>query len=151
MSCTNVMLQCLDRDSRCIFILGTMFRIDSRIAADILEITPETYRKRLSRIREKMAAFLDEYCGLSGKGMCNCKKRIHYAAATHRLNPKNLEYHMLEQGGSGMIQRCKDAMEKIDDLSIIFADMPVYRTSPEVKTFVSEFLDSDVFQTVADA
>ena len=27
MSCTNVMLQCLDMESRCIFILGTMFVI----------------------------------------------------------------------------------------------------------------------------
>ena len=28
LSCTNVMLQCLDAESRCIFILGTMFRVD---------------------------------------------------------------------------------------------------------------------------
>ena len=52
MSCTNVMLQCLDMESRCIFILGTMFKIDSRIAGDILGMTPEAYRKRLSRIRK---------------------------------------------------------------------------------------------------
>ena len=38
LSCTNVMLQCLDPESRCIFILGTMFRVDSRIAGDILNI-----------------------------------------------------------------------------------------------------------------
>ncbi len=57
MSCTNVMLQCLDMESRCIFILGTMFKIDSRIAGDILEMTPEAYRQRLSRIRKKMADF----------------------------------------------------------------------------------------------
>ena len=35
LSCTNVMLQCLDGESRCIFILGTMFRLDS--AVDIME------------------------------------------------------------------------------------------------------------------
>ena len=61
LSCTNVMLQCLDTESRCIFILGTMFKVDSRIAGDILGITPEAYRKRLSRIRAKMADFLKEY------------------------------------------------------------------------------------------
>ena len=43
MSCTNVMLQCLDTESRCIFILGTMFKVDSRVAGDILEMTPEAY------------------------------------------------------------------------------------------------------------
>ena len=39
MSCTNVLLQCLDSESRCIFILGTMFKLDSRIAGDILGLT----------------------------------------------------------------------------------------------------------------
>jgi RNA polymerase sigma factor (sigma-70 family) len=28
-SCTNVMLQCLDFESRCIYVLGTMFHLDS--------------------------------------------------------------------------------------------------------------------------
>lgn len=70
MSCTNVMLQCLDMESRCIIILGTMFKVDSRIAGDILGITPEAYRQRLSRIRSKMADFLKEYCGEYGKGTC---------------------------------------------------------------------------------
>ena len=54
-TCTNVMLQCLDTESRWIFILGTMFKVDSRIAGDILGITPEAYRQRLSRIRGRMA------------------------------------------------------------------------------------------------
>ena len=40
---TNVLLQCLDPDSRCVFILGTMFKVDSRIAGDILGISPEAY------------------------------------------------------------------------------------------------------------
>ena len=75
MSCTNVMLQCLDKKSRCIFILGTMFKIDSRVAGDILEVTPEAYRQRLSRIRKKMADFLGQYCGEYGSGRCKCKDR----------------------------------------------------------------------------
>ena len=72
MSCTNVLLQCLDSDSRCIFILGTMFKVDSRIAGDILGISPEAYRQRLSRVRKKVAEFLSEYCGEYGGGSCRC-------------------------------------------------------------------------------
>lgn len=63
MSCTNVMLQCLDVESRCIFILGTMFKVDSRIAGDILELTPEAYRQRLSRVRKKWQTFLGSIAG----------------------------------------------------------------------------------------
>ena len=75
MSCTNVMLQCLDVESRCIFILGAMFKVDSRIAGDILGLTPEAYRQRLSRIRKRMAMFLNEYCGECGGGACHLQSR----------------------------------------------------------------------------
>ena len=92
LSCTNVMLQCLDTESRCIFILGTMFRVDSRIAGDILGITPEAYRKRLSRIRSRMADFLTEYCGEYGNGTCHCADRINYALQNHRINPAQLSF-----------------------------------------------------------
>ncbi len=88
MSCTNVMLQCLDTESRCIFILGTMFKVDSRIAGDILGMTPEAYRQRLSRIRKKMADFLGQYCGEYGAGRCKCKERVNYAIQNHRINPQ---------------------------------------------------------------
>ena len=78
-SCTNVMLQCLDAESRCIFILeGTMFKVDSKVAGEILDITPETYRKRLSRIRQKMAEFLGADRGLSGTGPWNCANRVDF-------------------------------------------------------------------------
>lgn len=151
LSCTNVMLQCLDREDRCIFILGTMFQVDSRIAGEILDMTPEAYRKRLSRIRGKVAEFLDTYCGLSGKGMCNCKRRINYAIATHRLNPQNREYSALESGENDVIHSFKNAMEKIDDLSLVFANMPFYRASATAKRWIEEFLRSDIFKSVADA
>ena len=110
LSCTNVMLQCLDTDSRCIYILGTMFHVDSRLAAEILEISPEAYRQRLSRIKKKMAGFLDEYCGLSGKGVCSCSKRISYEIATHRVNPEKPEYTSLEEN-TEFLQECKTAMD----------------------------------------
>ena len=48
MSCTNVLLQCLDPKSQCIFVLGTMPKLNSQTAGEILEITPEAYRQRLS-------------------------------------------------------------------------------------------------------
>ena len=92
LSCTNVMLQCLDAESRCIFILGTMFKVDSRIAGEILGITPEAYRQRLSRVRKKMAEFLENYCGEYGQGKCKCKNRLNYAIQTHRLQPQNLAF-----------------------------------------------------------
>ena len=150
LSCTNVMLQCLDTDSRCIYILGTMFHVDSRLAAEILEISPEAYRQRLSRIKKKMADFLDEYCGLSGKGVCSCSKRISYAIATHRVNPEKPEYTSLEEN-TEFLQECKTAMEEIDDRSLVFSSLPAYRTTRAARQYLNEFLKSDCYSMISNA
>lgn len=150
LSCTNVMLQCLDTDSRCIYILGTMFRVDSRLAAEILEISPEAYRQRLSRIKKKMAGFLEEYCGLSGKGVCSCSKRISYAIATHRVNPEKPEYTSLEEN-TEFLQECKTAMEEIDDRSLVFSSLPAYRTTRAARQYLNEFLKSDCYSMISNA
>lgn len=142
MSCTNVMLQCLDTESRCIFILGTMFKLDSRIAGGILEITPEAYRKRLSRIRKKMADFLSEYCGEYGGGRCKCKNRLNYAIQSHRLNPLQLDYTTAAEIPIQTIIDVKNAMEDIDDLSQDFSFCKTYQSPERMKHLIQELLDS---------
>ena len=130
LSCTNVMLQCLDAESRCIFILGTMFKIDSRIAGDILGITPEAYRQRLVRVRRKMADFLSEYCGEYGKGKCRCADRVNYAILSHRLTPNQLCFTEAAALGQTAL-KVKEAMEEIDDLSQAFSFCKAYEPPEE--------------------
>ena len=142
MSCTNVMLQCLDMESRCIFILGTMFKIDSRIAGDILGMTPEAYRQRLSRIRRKMADFLSEYCGEYGGGRCKCRDRVNYAIQSHRLNPSQLDYTKASEIPIQTMIDVKNAMEDIDDLSQDFSFCKTYQSPECMKHRIQEFLDS---------
>ena len=142
MSCTNVMLQCLDTESRCIFILGTMFKVDSRIAGDILEMTPEAYRQRLSRIRKKMAEFLGKYCGEYGNGRCKCKDRVNYAIQSHRINPLQLDYTAATEISVQTMLNVKKAMEDIDDLSQGFPFCKSYQSPERTKHLIQELLDS---------
>ncbi len=142
MSCTNVMLQCLDAESRCIFILGTMFKIDSRIAGDILGMTPEAYRQRLSRVRKKMAEFLGQYCGEYGNGRCKCRDRVNYAIQSHRLNPLGLDYVAAAEIPVETMLDVKSAMEDIDDLSQDFSFCKPYQSPERTKHLIKEFLDS---------
>ena len=148
MSCTNVMLQCLDIESRCIFILGTMFKIDSRIAGDILEMTPEAYRQRLFRIRKKMADFLGQYCGEYGNGKCKCKDRVNYAIQSHRLNPLQLDYMTANEISIQTMIDVKNAMEDIDDLSQDFSFCKPYQSPERMKHLIREFLDSTQFSII---
>ena len=148
LSCTNVMLQCLDAESRCIFILGTMFKVDSRIAGDILGITPEAYRQRLSRVRKKVADFLKEYCGDYGKGTCRCSDRVDYAIQNHRLNPEQLDFtaaipkKMLD---------VREAMEEIDGISHEFSFCKTYQSPEGLKKFIEDFLNGPSFSVVGNA
>lgn len=149
LSCTNVMLQCLDTESRCIFILGTMFRVDSRIAGDILGITPEAYRKRLSRIRSRMADFLTEYCGEYGNGTCHCADRINYAIQNHRINPSQLSFTTAVPMET--MAEVKEAMEDIDDLSQTFSFCKAYQSPERLKAFIQNFLNGASFSVVRNA
>lgn len=151
MSCTNVMLQCLDAESRCIFILGTMFKIDSRIAGEVLGLTPEAYRQRLSRIRKKMASFLEKYCGEYGYGKCKCINRLNYAIQNHRLDPAQLDYTTADVISDQTIIDVKDTMEQIDDLSQEFSFCKSYKSPERTKKFIKDFLNSAQFSIIKDA
>lgn len=151
MSCTNVMLQCLDTESRCIFILGTMFKVDSRIAGDILNMTPEAYRQRLSRIRKKMADFLKQYCGEYGSGRCKCKDRVNYAIQSHRINPMQLDYTKATEIPINTMLDVKNAMEDIDDLSQDFSFCKPYQSPERTKHLIQEFLNSTQFSIIQNS
>lgn len=151
LSCTNVMLQCLDAQSRCIFILGTMFHLDSRIAGDILGMTPEAYRQKLSRIRKRMADFLSEYCSEYGGGKCKCAKRVQYAIQNHRINPSHLDYVNAVEISAGTLAEVKQAMENTDDLAQYFAFCKVWQSPEALKRQVLDFLRSASAATIQDA
>lgn len=148
MSCTNVMLQYLDPESRCIYVLGIMFKVDSKICGDILGITSEAYRQRLSRIRKKVGGFLSTYCGLSETGGCNCRKRVGYAIQSQRLHPQNLEYTNQKKLNNGVSLGFTQAMEKMDELSLIFAELPKYRSSEVIKDFLKKLFNSDIMSII---
>jgi len=150
LSCTNVMLQCLDAEERCIFIMGTMFQVDSRIAGEILDITPETYRQRLSRVRRKVADFLSEYCGEYGSGTCKCAQRVNYAIQNHRIAPDRLDFTAATISTQTMLE-VKEAMEEIDGLSQQFSFCKTYQPPKGLKRFIESFLNGEVCAAVTKA
>ena len=147
LSCTNVLLQCLDPDSRCVIILGTLFKVDSRIAGDIHGIRPEPYRQRLSRVRKQAADFLSEYCGEYGKGSCRCADRVDYAIQNSRISPQHLDFaNAKPMEGAAEV---KAAMEEIDGYSQQFAFCRTYQSPEQLKQFLQDFLNGAAFSTVA--
>ncbi len=71
--CTHALLLSLDRSHRMAFILGVVMEVNSQEGAQILDITPAAYRKRLSRARSRIKDFLVNNCGLfDNSNRCRC-------------------------------------------------------------------------------
>lgn len=150
LSCTNVLLQCLDPTTRCIFILGTMFKIDSKLAGEILEMSPENYRQKLSRARKKVAEFLSAHCGFTGTGFCSCKNRVEHAIQQHRLNPNNMEFHGLKVLDRALLSEYKETMEKLDDFTMVFDTFPNYKATIKTEEFLKKIVQSEHMQKMVN-
>ncbi|MEO1770783.1 RNA polymerase sigma factor [Candidatus Enterococcus ferrettii] len=148
LSCTNVMLQCLDPTSRCVFVLGTMFKVKSKLAGEILDMTPENYRQKLSRAKKQVASFLTCYCGLTNTGFCSCEKRVGFAIQSKRLDPQKLDYQNLEEVKHNSLTNYIEAMEQLDEQATIFSELPKYSSTIASKQFLVQLLNSPNMDTV---
>lgn len=91
--CTHGVLLSLERDQRVAWLLAEVFDLSSEDAAFVLEVDAATYRKRLSRAREKLEAWMRRRCGLAdARNACRCTRQIPVATAFGVLNPDRLEY-----------------------------------------------------------
>ena len=60
LACTCGMLLCLDREQRLAYILGAILDVSDSVAAEVLEITSESFRQRLARTRRDLRNFVDD-------------------------------------------------------------------------------------------
>ena len=75
LDCMQGVLACLEKEMRIALILGELFGVTSKEGAFILGITPEAFRKRLSRGRKSVHNFMLKHCGLVNKNnACRCHK-----------------------------------------------------------------------------
>jgi RNA polymerase sigma factor (sigma-70 family) len=90
--CNQVLLQCLDGDHRLAFVLGDVLEFEASEAAEILEIQPAAFRKRLSRARASLTAFLVKKCGVHTAGAtCACHGQVKSSMKAGILDPSRLD------------------------------------------------------------
>lgn len=85
-TCTGAMLLCLDRDHRVAYLLGELLQMPGPTAADIADVDPATFRKRLQRARADIRGFMNANCGLvSADAPCHCTRRVNRAMELGRI------------------------------------------------------------------
>lgn len=126
--CTMAMLMCLDRSHRLAYVLGEIIELDHREAAEVLEIMPATFRKRLSRARARITAFMIARCGLANpRNACRCRRRVSAAVALGRVDPA----HLLFASSLEQARRFPQVLGTIRDLEETQRAAALYRSHPD--------------------
>jgi RNA polymerase sigma factor (sigma-70 family) len=63
-TCLLGMLLCLDREQRLVFVLGDLLEVSDTLGGDVLELSPDNFRQRLTRARRQLVEFAQGHCGL---------------------------------------------------------------------------------------
>jgi RNA polymerase sigma factor (sigma-70 family) len=127
--CLQAVLLCLDRKLRLTFILGHVFETNSVDGAQILDITPVTFRKRLSRARELVRDFMKKKCGLfNSENPCRCARQIAFEEKRGVINTERLLFAThpsksnKEMPNSGQLR----LMDEFQRLAALFRSHPDY-------------------------
>src|SRR5712664_444320 len=127
LACTSGMLLCLDRERRLTYILGAIFGVSDTVGADLLEITAENFRQRLTRARRDLRNFMNDKCGLINKSNpCRCAKKTRGFIQEGHVDPDNLLF------SRGRISEVREAAPKVFETIKTLDDKcaEIYRQHP---------------------
>lgn len=128
--CTSSMLVCLDRDHRIAFILGDILELPGDEAAAVLDIPHDAFRKRASRARARLAAFMANRCGLADEANpCRCAKQAPAAIRAGLVDPACLVWTTRAATTATATATARARVEEIEGLARtveIFRGHPSY-------------------------
>ncbi len=149
--CMSGMLLCLTKEQRLTFILGEMFNADHTIGSEILGISKDNFRKRLSRARADIFNFMNDKCGLVNKSNpCRCHKKVTYAIKGKAIDSKNLLFNRSEYSKFRIIVKPKaDSMlDYVDDkYSELYGELP-YKKGFDKKTFLEDIVNDEHIKNI---
>lgn len=77
LTCTQAMLMMLSREERLAVVLAEVLELPGPQAAEVAEVSEDTFRQRLSRGRARLSKFLEARCGLVNEAAeCRCDRQI---------------------------------------------------------------------------
>lgn len=121
--CTLAILQCLDSETRMLFIFGNVFGFENKLGAEIFEIKEDLYRKKLSRANIKVRSFMNKNCGLiNPEARCKCRRRLKVALDKGRIDPERIMYKTENKKISAYIS----VLNEIDEIAKVYQNNPFF-------------------------
>jgi RNA polymerase sigma factor (sigma-70 family) len=149
LSCMYGMLLCLDREQRIVFILGVLFGVSDKTGAELLDISKDNFRKKLSRARKDIFSFMNNKCGLMKKSNpCHCSKKAKALIDYGAVNPDNLMFN--KNYTKKLKDIIPDTLKKYTDFterkgSKLFIEHP-FQNSPDYVQYIRNLINSNSFK-----
>jgi len=150
--CTSGMLLCLDREQRLIFILGGIFGVSDTVGAELLELSRDNFRQKLSRARRDLQSFMQEKCGLvNTANPCRCARKTRGFIAAGHVDPDNLRFSRQR------VTRVRDVAARVSDeitgldaaYAEVYRDHP-FRNSPDFMAALRELISRPGFRSTLE-
>jgi RNA polymerase sigma factor (sigma-70 family) len=144
LACTEAMVLALDRDHRMAWILTEVFGLDGEEGAAVVDVPSATFRKRVSRARERLREWLAGKCGLAdAAAACNCRRQIPVAIGFGVVDPNDLQYAKHPAGRRLAVLREADAIERTAEA---LRTHPDYAAPDRLRHAIGEIIGSGHFR-----
>lgn len=150
LQCLSGMLLCLTKEQRMIYIIGDIFRADHNIGSEIMEISKDNYRMKLSKARKDLYNFMQNKCGLVNKANpCRCHKKVTFASENGMIDAKNLLFNRKEFS-SFKNEIEADANFLVSEAEVKYFELHQehsFKTTFDKKNFLLEILEDAKWQS----
>ena len=75
---------------------------------------------------------------------------MEYAVRQKRISPERLEYLKLHPLENQVLEEYKDEMEKLDELSLVFDELPMYQTPETIKERMLMVMNSSQMKKIQE-
>ncbi|MCF8254471.1 MAG: RNA polymerase sigma factor [Bacteroidia bacterium] len=144
LTCLSGMLLCLTQEQRMIYIIGEIMGADHNIGSEIMEISKDNFRMKLSKARKDLYNFMLNKCGLVNKANpCRCHKKVSFATKHGMVDAKNLLFNRKEYS-TFKLQLEPDADFLVEESELKYAELHQghsYRTQFDKKNFLVKLLE----------
>ena len=150
--CTSGMLLCLDREQRLVYILADIFGVSDRVGAELLDISRDNFRQKLSRARRDLHSFMENKCGLvNAANPCRCPKKTQGFAKAGYLNPEKLLF--AREHVTKVREVAEKKCEELDALDAQYADIHrdhPFQPPPDFVASLRTLFDDPKFKSIIE-
>jgi hypothetical protein len=148
--CSSGMLLCLDREQRLVYILGEIFGVTALVGAELLDVSRDNFRQKLSRARRDLHNFMHDRCGLvNAANPCRCAKKTQAFMRAGYVDPSNLLFakdHVIRVREVAV--KVHEDMASLDEAyAEVHRDHP-FQTPPDLVAAVKALIDRPEFQSI---